>query len=548
MFPGDRWFRALLLPLLLATALCLQLPSVALSQQSQSDPLVPNPGFGQEPKTTTSTGTTGSSGSAGFGQEPSAAASLLMVNLGKPSEPQTIQQKNPSFLVRADVNHGTRVYREGDTLSISVACEIDAYIYVLYKQADNQIFLIFPNSTQSNNRVRARQAVQLPGPDDVFTWVVGPPFGKEYVKVIASREPLENLSDPAMRQKFFNQVNTSAIKGIQLELGKTTSQDWSEDCVEIVTCAAGDPQGQSSGRRVGLFVGIGQYNYLSRTQSGADGKQTNVFEPNHRDARTLSGVMQEVGRMSEVRLLTNAEATRNNVEEAMTQWLPTASQPGDTVVIFFSGVALPVSQAAGVQSDGVVLPLYDFMSMNTVQGLQKQRDENKITTGNARQLRIAEEVFTQAGGQDRGRLAVAQAWSITEERFSHWLQGLAGRQILVILDSAYASAFAPQQGSGSGVMANGVARLQRLGQQDIALLGASGQQMFDVQRDPQGLSLMTQLLIQAIQESTGALTVEDAHRQIAAKMSNRSQTGGSQSANYQPYLVNTSTRKVFVKP
>ena len=118
----------------------------------------------------------------------------------KPEGPEKIRQKDPGFLVRADVDHATRSYREGDLLTGQAASEADAYIYVLYKQADGKVFQIFPNSTQPDNLVKARQAVQIPGKDDMFRWIVGPPFGKEIIKVIASKEKLSELSDPAMRK------------------------------------------------------------------------------------------------------------------------------------------------------------------------------------------------------------------------------------------------------------------------------------------------------------------------------------------------------------
>ena len=47
-------------------------------------------------------------------------------------------QGQPAFLVRAEVNHATRDYREGDALSVGVASEVDAYLYVFYQQADGK--------------------------------------------------------------------------------------------------------------------------------------------------------------------------------------------------------------------------------------------------------------------------------------------------------------------------------------------------------------------------------------------------------------------------
>jgi hypothetical protein len=51
---------------------------------------------------------------------------------------QTARNRQPAFLVRAEVNHATRDYREGDALSVGVASEVDAYLYVFYQQADGK--------------------------------------------------------------------------------------------------------------------------------------------------------------------------------------------------------------------------------------------------------------------------------------------------------------------------------------------------------------------------------------------------------------------------
>ena len=90
----------------------------------------------------------------------------------EPSGVEGIRQNQPDFLVRADVDRFTNCYREGDSLSIRAVCEVDAYIYVLYKQADGEVYQIYPNSSQPENKVKTRQAVSIPGPDDLFRWVI----------------------------------------------------------------------------------------------------------------------------------------------------------------------------------------------------------------------------------------------------------------------------------------------------------------------------------------------------------------------------------------
>ena len=491
--------------------------------------------------------------SATYGQETGPAAEVQ--NPGAPTRPEDIRQKNPGFLVRADVNRAARSYREGDTLSVSVASEADAYVYVLYKQADGKIFQIFPNANQPQNRVRARQAVQIPASDDLFRWVVGPPFGKEIIKVLASKGPLDELSDPAFREKLFNPVSPKVVKGIELELGKKEVA-WAEDCVEIATYAAGDDPRQAGLRRIGLFIGLGRYEYPA---TGADGKDVEIYRPGHRDARLLAGALEEIGRLNKVRIVTNEKATREGVEEAITNWLPSVSRPGDTVIIYFSGYATTTAEAQGAGGDrGVVLELYDFMRPETIRRLQEKRTSGKISRAHSEQLTKAEQLAGSSGSE-----AVIRQWGLGEDLFAHWLQMLAGRQVVIILDAPYASAFAagPGMPPGPGVppqgpLSYGVSRLQNLGQREIALLGACASPRFDVLRDPQGLSLMTELLLQSLQRASGPLGLEDAHREVAknmearlAEINQRLRAEGKEPITpYQPYFVNSGTRPVLLKP
>src|SRR5581483_152985 len=81
---------------------------------------------------------------------------------------EALKQEQPGFFVRASVDHPDGKYYQGDALSISVKCGIDAYLYVVYQQADGKNFQIFPNSQQSDNHVRGGQAVTIPASDDTF--------------------------------------------------------------------------------------------------------------------------------------------------------------------------------------------------------------------------------------------------------------------------------------------------------------------------------------------------------------------------------------------
>ena len=126
---------------------------------------------------------------------------------------QAAPEREAEFYVRVSVDRQYRIYGEGEILTLKVRCEEDAYLYVLYQQADGKIFQIFPNSGQPDNRIKARQDIQVPAADDAFRWVVGPPFGHEVVKVIASKKPVDALSLPGLKDDHFNPVTQEHVEG-----------------------------------------------------------------------------------------------------------------------------------------------------------------------------------------------------------------------------------------------------------------------------------------------------------------------------------------------
>jgi hypothetical protein len=475
----------------------------------------------------------------------------------KPPAPENIRQGNPTFLVRADVNRATRSYREDDYLSVQVASEADAYVYVLYKQADGKVFQIFPNSVQTNNRVKARQIIQIPATEDRFRWEIGPPFGKEVVKVVASKEPLEALSGPTLRAKFFNPVTPQQVKGLRLELGKEKPPVWAEDTVEITTYARDEKLESLGARRWGVFIGVGDYQFISKVQGDASGKKEKVVLPCHRDARTLAAMLREVGQLSDMRICTNEQATRKDIEEAITQWLPSLSRPGDTTFIFFSGLGLPLPTG---EKDDAVLAAYDFLTPPILAELQKANQEGNLPLGLKSQLAEAMRLVQQAGGSEpQAAFALAQATGVSNAQFAHWLQRLAGRQVVIILDAGFAASFAPPgvegQASGKNLelapFLNGVNRLNDLGQQEIALLG-SCRVGADVPRVPDELSLLTSCLVKTIGGASGSVTLEQAHqvacavlRDIVARINQQQKTNVPP---LKPYFVNSCTRPVVLKP
>jgi len=187
--------------------------------------------------------------------------------------------------------------------------------------------------------------------------------------------------------------------------------------------------------------------------------------------------------------------------------------------------------------------------------LRKERTEGKISTSHSQQLQYASNWSAVRVSESEGAVAVVRQWGITDDLFAHWLQALSGRQVILVLDTPYASAFAAPGRHGLQSLSGGLTRLGNLGQREIALLGACGEQLSDVLRNPQGLSLMTELLIQSLQAATGPLSLDEAHRDDhqphgsrLEEVNQKLRAAGKEAVTYRPYLTNTCSRQALLKP
>lgn len=493
-----------------------------------------------------------------------AHAQVLPETPSPTGEPENIQQRQPGFLVRVDVDRSTRSYGEGDPLAVRVNCEEDAYIYVLYKQADGRVYQIFPNSGQRNNLLKARQALQVPATDDRFRWQIGPPYGKEVVKVIASKQPIEKLSEAQMRTKQFNPISREQMKGIEVEIGEEAPAAWAEDQVEISTYERGQQQIDSAARRYGVFLGVSEYLFNQQVRVATEGKNEMNLPCCHRDARQLAQIMHEVGRLDDVRVYTNEQSTRARFEQAVTGWLASVSRPGDTVVIYFSGHGGQLNDDNGDEGDGkdeILLP-HDYLSSGAILGLMEQEKQGKLDPRFAPVLAAARRVIAQAPTVEKGIEILERGTGVSDDLFGHWLQRLAGRQVIVIFDICHAGGFANQEKSllssaaAFDFMDKELDRLKDLGQPDTALFAACRAQEVSRIHKSRELSVMTHYLLDSIQRASAALALKDASPQITAGMrdyyeqlnADRRSRGEQQLTPHEPVLYDYCIRPALLKP
>ncbi|HVX61940.1 MAG TPA: DUF4384 domain-containing protein [Pirellulales bacterium] len=439
------------------------------------------------------------------------------------SHPQTtgpleqIQQQEPSFYVRAACDHASGVYYEAETLGLRVQCEIDAYVYVVYRQADGKTYQIFPNSVQSDNHVKAGVETPIPASDDLFRWEVGAPYGKETVKVIASRKPLDSLADAGLRKSVFNPVSDEQVKELGRELSRQAPIQWVEQQLEIMTVARPQTPYEPKLRRFGVFFGVAEYQFNAEIKA-AQGDGMNLNYPAE-DAKLMASLFQKVGRMDDVRVNLNQNATRANLEHAITRWLPSVSKPGDTVFIYFSGHGAQSPDDNGDEADGVdeVLLPHDVMSPAALKTLLEKRQSGALDASLAR--RVSEMYKLYQSDFKRGPELMVRASAVSDDLFGRWLQYLDGRQIVVILDICFSGGFATQEktlqsaagGEGFDFLDRELTRLKDIGQRETALFAASGARELSHEGLQTRLGLMTSFLAGALGKAQAPLDLQQAY-------------------------------------
>lgn len=480
--------------------------------------------------------------------------------------PEAIQQQQPSFLVRADVNHETRTYQEGEGLKVSVICEVDAFVYVVYKQADGKLFQIFPNSDQPDNRVKARQTVQIPANDDLFRWRIEAPFGKELVKVIASTEPINPLTEPGLQKAFFNPLSDDKLKGVEFALGDRDPSGWAEDQIEIVTQPRRPSPAPEGPKRWGVFFGVANYEFNSVVEQISDGKRHLSLKACDHDAQQMAEVFRTVGGLSEARTFIDASATRHNLEDAVTRWLPSVSRPGDTVVIYFSGHGGQVPDDNGDEADRqdeFLLP-YDYMNLEILAALAQRERRGQLDPRLAPRMAYYRRLVQRAGSDAMASALVQRQSGVTDDLFGHWLQRLSGRRVVVILDACHAGGFATREKGLDGdeqapvfdFLDQEVSRLKDIGQRETALMASCGVRELSYVHWKGDFGVMTKNLLDSIAAAPGSLTLKEGFESCRTGMHayfvevNQAlrAVGKPPLTEHRPYLVDYCSKPALLKP
>ena len=433
--------------------------------------------------------------------------------------PDVAHNEEPAFFVRADVNLPSREYTEGDELYVHARCEVDAHLYIFYQQADGELNLIFPNGVQRDNRIPAKQVAQVPNKDDLFRWVVGPPFGNEVIKVIATKQPLPRI-DAAVGKGRFSSISSREMQTLAGQLQDGSAQQWAESEVEIMTHPRGhvrEPADGSAPKRFGVFFGVSEYKFNDELLLATDGKGSmNVATP-HNDALRLAAAFSEVGQLQDRRVYVNDRATRRQMQVAITEWLPSVSRPGDTVFIQFTGHGMKIKDNNGDESDGqdeVLLP-HDMVDLGVLLGMAMKAEQGKQVDP---RFEGWKEMFNRLGDNEEANVALIRETGISDDLFGRWLQRLDGRRVVVILGSCHSGGFAATAKGDTEAteplafdfLDGEISRLKDIGQEEQALLAAAMSSEVARESRDLGMSVMPYFLERVIRNVESPVTLEQA--------------------------------------
>jgi hypothetical protein len=99
-----------------------------------------------------------------------------------------------NLVVQAVSDRGDNpVYRMGENLQLHVFLNRDAYLKVYHVDMNGRTQLIYPNRFHPDNKVAGGAFVRIPEQRDPFQFRLGPPFGTEFIKVIASTRQFSDV-------------------------------------------------------------------------------------------------------------------------------------------------------------------------------------------------------------------------------------------------------------------------------------------------------------------------------------------------------------------
>lgn len=148
-----------------------------------------------------------------------AALSQLFPTAGAGGQASSGQQGMAlDFVLTLSTDRGQgAVYRDSERLTLLVTSSKDAYLKIYHVDVNGVAQLIWPNRFGGSGKIKAGEALKFPAPNDKFQYVLGRPYGTEYIKAVASTKPFATM------EADFSDLQGSAVAAISRGLTVVSS-------------------------------------------------------------------------------------------------------------------------------------------------------------------------------------------------------------------------------------------------------------------------------------------------------------------------------------
>lgn len=103
-------------------------------------------------------------------------------------------QKSKSISVDITTHLGdNQTFVDGDVVSFFIGLDQDAYVLIIYRDAQNHLIQLIPNDKQNTNFYQAGDFIAIPDKKTGFQFKISAPYGKETLWAFASNAPLPAL-------------------------------------------------------------------------------------------------------------------------------------------------------------------------------------------------------------------------------------------------------------------------------------------------------------------------------------------------------------------
>ncbi|TGL88352.1 DUF4384 domain-containing protein [Leptospira congkakensis] len=155
---------------------------------------------------------------------------ILLVNISK------IMNPNPSF--KASIKSSKKIYKNSEPIHFEISVSETAYVYLLLIQNDGEIFTLFPNEEQTENLIESDMPLTIPNANANFVFTAGEPFGRDVIKLIASKEKMQLFQSRRIAGSPFGQITETPEKiarGIKKFTIDLKSSAWTSTEIAIET-------------------------------------------------------------------------------------------------------------------------------------------------------------------------------------------------------------------------------------------------------------------------------------------------------------------------